>query len=89
MDTILVVNAGSSSVKFQVFAIDGAGPQRLIKGQVDGVGTQPRLRAEATDEQSLIDQRFAPDDVKDVPAALQAAGAWRSCRPDKHVRNGL
>jgi acetate kinase len=76
MDTILVVNAGSSSVKFQVFAIDGAGPQRLIKGQVDGVGTQPRLRAEATDEQSLIDRRFAPDDVKDVPAALQAAGAW-------------
>jgi acetate kinase len=77
MDTILVVNSGSSSVKFQVFAIDGAGgPQRLIKGQVDGVGTRPRLRAKATDEQSLIDQPFAPGDVKDVPAALQAAGAW-------------
>ena len=34
MDTILVVNAGSSSVKFQVFATGGDdGPRRLIKGQ--------------------------------------------------------
>jgi acetate kinase len=77
MDTILVVNAGSSSVKFQVFAVDGpGGPQRLIKGQVDGVGSRPRLRAEAADKQSLIDQSFAPEEVKDVPAALEAAGAW-------------
>src|SRR5690242_7977513 len=77
MDTILVVNAGSSSVKFQVFAVDEpGGPQRLIKGQVDGVGSRPRLRAEAADKQSLIDQSFAPEEVKDVPAALEAAGAW-------------
>jgi acetate kinase len=77
MDTILVVNAGSSSVKFQVFAVDApGGPQRLIKGQIDGVGTRPRLRAEAADGQSLIDQFFALEQVKDVPAALQAAGAW-------------
>ena len=47
MDTILVVNAGSSSVKFQVFGSSGAASlQRLIKGQMDGIGTRPRLRAE-------------------------------------------
>jgi acetate kinase len=46
MDTILVVNAGSSSVKFQVFAIAGKdGLDRLIKGQMDGIGVRPRLRA--------------------------------------------
>jgi acetate kinase len=45
MDTILVVNAGSSSVKFQIFAIDrGYGLPRQIKGQMDGIGTRPRLR---------------------------------------------
>ena len=77
METILVVNAGSSSVKFQVFAVEGTSkPKRLIKGQVDGVGTRPRLRAEGPDQQSLIDQSYAPEQVKDVPAALQAAGAW-------------
>jgi len=33
MDTILVVNAGSSSVKFQVFGSDREGAaDRLIKG---------------------------------------------------------
>ena len=46
MDTILVVNAGSSSVKFQVFAVEGEGRlRRQIKGQMDGIGSRPRLRA--------------------------------------------
>src|SRR5262245_13811505 len=76
MDTILVVNAGSSSVKFQVFAIEGAGPRRLIKGQVDGIGTRPRLRAEDASGQRLIDQSHEPGLVKDVPVALQTAGTW-------------
>ncbi len=77
MDPILVVNAGSSSVKFQVFgAARGGGLERLIKGQVDGVGVRPRLRAEAKDDRALIDQSFAPEQVADVPAALLAAGTW-------------
>jgi acetate kinase len=42
MDAILVVNAGSSSLKFQAFAPTGAdGLKRLIKGQMDGIGTGP------------------------------------------------
>jgi acetate kinase len=77
MDTILVVNAGSSSVKFQVFAARGHDtPQRLIKGQLDGIGTQPRLRAQASDKTVLIDQAYTVEQVGDVPAALHAAGAW-------------
>src|SRR5829696_5357058 len=77
MDTILVVNAGSSSVKFQAFAVESAGePQRLIKGQVDGIGTRPRLRAEDAEKRPLIDRVHAPEDLRDIPAALQAAGAW-------------
>jgi acetate kinase len=77
VDTILVVNAGSSSVKFQVFGAEGkSGLRRLIKGQMDGIGTRPRLRAEAADKTGLIDQSYAPAEVSDVPAALRAAGAW-------------
>ena len=46
MDTILVVNAGSSSVKFQIFTVEGdGGLRRQIKGQMDGIGSRPRLRA--------------------------------------------
>src|SRR5262245_11027230 len=77
MDTILVVNAGSSSVKFQVFGIDRGGePARLIKGQVDGIGTRPRLRAEAADKSPMLDREYTRDQVPDVPAAIQEAGAW-------------
>ena len=77
MDAVLVVNAGSSSVKFQVFELATSGdPQRLIKGQVDGIGTRPRLRAEARDGSPLIDKSYAPLEIADVPAAIAAAGDW-------------
>jgi acetate kinase len=77
MDTILVVNAGSSSVKFQVFGTGREGAaDRLIKGQMDGIGTRPRLRAQAVDNSSLIDQSYAPEQVGDVRAALETAGVW-------------
>jgi fructose-bisphosphate aldolase class I len=56
MDSILVVNAGSSSVKFEVFAVDGSAKlTRKIKGQIDGIGTRPRLRARRGDGTSLVD----------------------------------
>jgi acetate kinase len=59
MDAILVVNAGSSSVKFQIFAIEEEGAtRRLIKGQLDGIGTRPRLSAEGSDKSSLIDKTY-------------------------------
>ena len=63
MGTILVVNAGPSSVKFQILgADDKADPGCLIKGQVDGIGTRPRLRAESPDKGKLIDETttFSP-----------------------------
>ena len=28
----------------------GRAPERLIKGQMDGIGTRPKLRAEAADK---------------------------------------
>lgn len=77
MSTILVVNAGSSSVKFQVFGLGkDSRLERHIKGQVDGIGRMPRLRATGADGASLIDRTYEPNAVADVPAALALAGAW-------------
>ena len=77
MDAILVVNAGSSSVKFQIFGNEEAGAlPRLIKGQIDGIGTRPRLSAEGSDRSSLIDRTYAPDKVPDVPAAIAVVASW-------------
>jgi len=71
MDTILVVNAGSSSVKFQVFAVESAGKlTRRIKGQMDGIGTRPRLRASGADGARIVDRQYETQDVSTVPAAL-------------------
>jgi acetate kinase len=45
MDAILVGNAGSSSLKFQVYRIDGRDLAPHVRGQIDGIGVRPRLRA--------------------------------------------
>jgi len=77
METILVVNAGSSSLKFQLF--EAAGSQnliRLLKGQIDGIGTKPRLRAEAADKRALVDRTYGLDKVPDVSAAIFETAAW-------------
>jgi acetate kinase len=77
MDTILVVNAGSSSVKFQVFAVDGDGRlRRQIKGQMDGIGNRPRLRAAHATGDTMVDRAYPIEAVPDVPAALMLASSW-------------
>jgi len=77
MDTILVVNAGSSSVKFQVFAVEGdGGLRRQIKGQMDGIGTRPKLRASGPAGDTLAERTYPVETVADVPAAMSVAGAW-------------
>ena len=84
MDTILVANAGSSSVKFQVFAVDKGGTlERQMRGQVDGIGTSPRLRATGADKAVLVDRRFPVAAVPDVPTALAAAASW--LRDELHI----
>ena len=77
MDTILIVNAGSSSLKFQVFATDGTKElRRLVKGQMEGIGGRPRLRAEDIYRKPLIDRSYAAGDVPDLAAAIAAVAAW-------------
>jgi acetate kinase len=76
MDAILVVNAGSSSVKFQIFGVEGGALRRLIKGQLDGIGTRPRLCAERNDRSSLADKTYASNEIADVPAAIATVASW-------------
>jgi acetate kinase len=89
MDSILVVNAGSSSVKFQLFALDGAAQlTRKIKGQIEGIGTRPRFRASGPDRTTLIDREYDAPTIADVPAAMRSAGAWlreEQCMPPNAV----
>ncbi|MBR0816708.1 acetate/propionate family kinase [Bradyrhizobium liaoningense] len=77
MDTILVVNAGSSSVKFQVYSVEGEGRlRRQIKGQIDGIGSRPRLRASGANGDPIADRAYPIEAIPDVPAAMGTAGEW-------------
>jgi acetate kinase len=70
-DSIFVVNAGSSSIKFQLFSVgDGDRLERRMKGQMDGIGSLPRLVAKGEDGKPLVDRTWRAHEVGGVPAAL-------------------
>src|SRR5512132_2747592 len=76
-ETILILNAGSSSIKFQLFAVAADDKlTRRMKGQIDGIGTRPRLFAKAKEGETLVDQSWPASAVADAAAALDKAGTW-------------
>jgi acetate kinase len=76
--TLLVVNAGSSSIKFQLFDVVQPGDRlRLtLKGQMDGVGTQPRLVARGADGTTLVDRAYEPTEIGDIAAGFDRLDDW-------------
>ena len=56
----VVLNAGSSSLKFQIFEAAAKGdPQPLYRGLVDGIGgPAPRFTAKDRDGKVLADERL-------------------------------
>jgi len=69
-DTIFVVNAGSSSIKFQLFSVSADGQcDRRMKGQFDGIGSRPHLYA-SDGTRPLADRTWRADEIRGVPGAL-------------------
>lgn len=79
-EVILVVNAGSSSLKFQTFGLAGGGLQRRVRGQLDGIGVRPHLKAVDGVGTVLVDRSYRPDEVRDLPAAIAEMRAWLETR---------
>lgn len=76
-ETILVINAGSSSIKFQLFAISGRDQlDRRMKGQIDAIGGRPRFLATDAEGNILIDAFPSAADVSDIPSALDKVLAF-------------
>ena len=42
-DALLVLNAGSSSLKFSVYSVAEPQPALVVRGQIEGLGTRPRF----------------------------------------------
>ena len=69
--TILVINAGSSSIKFQLFSLAAQNElRRALKGQIEGIGVRPRLIAKNTEGQVPIEEEWPAAEVPAVPQAL-------------------
>ena len=76
-DVILVVNAGSSSVKFSAFDVeDGGNPALIFKGQMEGIGSRPHFIARDTAAAALIDETYGERDVRGHDAALRIIAEW-------------
>lgn len=74
---ILVVNAGSSSLKFSVFRLDDTDTLQLaVRGQIDGIGTQPRIRVKDAANVVMIERNFTVNEISGVQDAIKYAGAW-------------
>jgi acetate kinase len=70
-ETILVANAGSSSIKFQLFSVaPGDHLERRLKGQIEGIGVKPHLVARGVNGDTLIDQSWTSSEVDNAPKAL-------------------
>jgi acetate kinase len=70
-DHILTLNAGSSSVKFSLVEIGGAGLAMRATGEIDGLGgARAHLKAKDTDGKGLADRGLGEDEARDHKAAL-------------------
>lgn len=76
-EAILVLNAGSSSIKFELFEVGAE--DRLdsrFAGQIEGIGVKPHLTVKTTSGRVLVDRPVALDDAADVERALAVVEAW-------------
>src|SRR5262245_9840860 len=79
-NTLLVLNAGSSSVKFSVFERPQSGDWRLdSRGQIEGIGTSPRLLAKDGGGVVLVRQDL-DGAVSDGNNAMETLAAWLKSR---------
>jgi acetate kinase len=75
-DAILVLNAGSSSIKFSVYALRDELVSLDSKGQVEGIGGQPRFVAHDANGSSLRDDSFEIAGRDGHLQAMRKLGAW-------------
>jgi acetate kinase len=68
--TVLTLNAGSSSIKFALFGIDGDRPEERLRGEAETIGATTRLKAVAANGDSLVDRTSSRGDGLDHEAMI-------------------
>ncbi len=67
IETILVLNAGSSSIKFQLFK----GEESVLSGQIDGLGASAWIKGKSAEGAVIMDRALSDEEAKNHNTALQ------------------
>jgi len=73
---LISLNAGSSSLKFAVFATTDEGPERIAAGKLEGIGTAPRLVVRDANGSSMADRAWPQGAALTHEALLQDLFGW-------------
>ncbi len=75
---LLVINAGSSSIKFAIYQKDTLSGQLVADavGQIEGIGSQPRFTVKTSNDIVLVDRKLFVDEAGDHNGAITAILAW-------------
>jgi acetate kinase len=75
-DLIIVLNAGSSSLKFTFYSAHGEKPAALYDGQIEGIGTEPHFKVKDDAGKVVEEKKWPPGSSLDHEGAIDALFAW-------------
>ena len=75
-DLIIVLNAGSSSLKFTIYSARGEKPAALYDGQIEGIGTEPRFKVKDGAGKVVEEKKWPAGVPLDHEGAIDALFAW-------------
>lgn len=75
-DAILVVNAGSSSLKFQVFELEHDDLAMRFRGLIDGIGTRPNFAVKDAASATVVDRALTTVEGGNPASCLAFLDAW-------------
>jgi acetate kinase len=76
-DLIIVLNAGSSSLKFTFYSAHGERPGVLYDGQIEGILTETRFKVKDGKGKVVEEKTWPPGSPLDHEGAIDALFAWR------------
>ncbi len=75
-EALLVVNAGSSSIKLALFEVRGLAPRLRVKAQMARLGTAPHFTAKRADGRQIEDRDWSHEDMPDFESCLDFLRDW-------------
>src|SRR5262245_48269593 len=88
-NAIFVVNAGSSSVKFKLYCVVGGDIEIVLGGELDGIGSKPRLKAKDHDDKVLVDRVFPAVEISSPAQAQLIVADWLRAYTKEYVIVGI